>query len=148
MHRIRAGTTLRELTSIKQGYEFKPKKWDWFSRLLWRLLNKINAVEPHYGEIATFHFTKFHEDKLANYIIQATQENPDLYERPKDYCLIMGRKDFSELIDKEQEMARFSDLGTHRAYPIGYSGSYMSLPIHVVNTMEGFAVVPKMIIER
>jgi len=148
MHYIQAGTTIRESASIRQGYEFKPKSWGWFSKFLWRLLNKLNAVEPYYSEFATFHFTKFHEEKLANYIIQATHEAHDLYEHPKNYCLIMGRKDFSKLIDSEQEMLPYCDLGTCRAYPIGYRGSYMGLPIHVVNTMEGFAVVPKLFVEK
>lgn len=147
MHRIQAGFTKREVFSLRMGYEFKPKKWEWFAKLLWKILNKLGAMQPHLGEIATYHFHAFHEKKLADYIIETQQDLHKVCEDPEKYCLIMGRENFCDLMEENKPFKQFHLLGDHQAHPIGYNGRYMGLPVHVVNTMEGFAIIPKVIVE-
>lgn len=134
----------------EQGYEYKPKKWQWLTDILWKILNKLGAIRQHLGSVPYYEFRK-HEDNpdFLEYIHKAIRVE-EYYHRRGEYAVVMGIENYMLL---KRQMNQSSPWGYPptdfqiTAGPFGYRDKIFNIPIHVVTSLSGIAMIPKVIIE-
>jgi len=155
---IRFAQLTRSTAILKpEGYRFfKPKKYGWLARLLWRGLEKLHALEQYTTLIETYSYTQQNQEDLT----KAIMGHIDYLLRDgckiEDYAFIVGGETYYELTNtmlrNSANVMRFpagnirfnnyDDEGTRYVY------EFRGIPVHVVPNMSGIAAVPKVLIEK
>lgn len=125
-----------------------PKRWGAIAKLLWRVLHKLNALEPFSEKVTKWTYEPAQQDELHEIMLKAINEQPELAYNKKG-VFIIGEKTFQELVDapifRETMVFHTGPFGRHDPY----MGRQMyNVPIHIVPYMEGVALVPKVVIEQ
>jgi len=133
------------------GYHFLSEKAGWFARFLHRRLEKWGLLEPYMitEQQWTFYPEAREAKSLMDRILDAVDQYDILRIMDDEALIIMGTKDFRELAGcpEIRNYMRF-DVG-----PVGVNDPYRGrriagIPIHVIPNVEGFAVIPKVLVER
>lgn len=133
------------------GYHFLSEKAGWFARFLHARLKKWGLLEPYMITVTrwTFYPEAREAKPLMDRILDAVDQYDMLRVMDGEAVIIMGTKDFRELAGcPEIRNYMCFDVG-----PVGVNDSYRGrrvagIPIHVIPNVEGFAVVPKVLVER
>lgn len=150
-------------TFIKDAYDVKQtnsKVKNFFSKFLFNLLTKWGYLRQHYDDVTTevWDFTPSKQEKLADKVMEALREMDRYgysYPEPKDYAIIMGEHTFFEVI-KDSDYSTGPFFVKPVAFSVGtvyyqdpyYGRMAFNWNVHVVPGLEGFAFIPKAIIER
>lgn len=139
-----------DILKERQGYEYRPKRQKWLAKLCWFILNKLKAVHPHFGEVIRYTFHEYQQEKLTKLVFECLRErNFRDHENIDDYAFLIGREDFVALVREDENiLTQFIKLGPFPAGPLGYEGQIFGIMVHVVNNLSGFAIVPKVAIEK
>lgn len=134
----------------KERWEFKPKKYGWLARLLWRLLKKIDAVSQFYETYDVWTYTPEHSKLLTKEIHKHINGVLRYYmESPDDFVLVCGNSDFKELLNSPDFTNTIMvDTGPYAYRHSGQGFKVMGIPIHVVPWIEGYALLPKRLIDK
>ena len=124
------------------------KDASWFARMLWRILEKMKALDPYSETVRTWTYSKPQRQNLMEAIQLATYEFNALYNR--DAVLVIGGKDFAELTGSPAfcSMMRFDTGDFYYEDVDGFTKRILGVPVHVVPNMKGFAVIPKHIVVK
>jgi len=138
------------LVPEREGWEFEAAgRWAWLSRLCWAALRKLNAVKPHWGKRAVYKFQPIEHKKIADRILTAIDGRIRNHEDLNAYAIVMGQKDYHEFMYDEKRMVPLgSQTFTFNAGRFGYRDKIFDVPVHVVETISGVALIPKVAIEN
>ncbi len=130
------------------GWDYRPhKRLGWFTGALWWALGKLGGIGPHMG---TVHQWRFQGHVKNPDVLQAIYKAIDIepiYRRPNDYAVVMGIEDYMTMMGQRRDTMPTSGF-QFTAGPFGYRGETFGIPIHVVNTLQGIACIPKVVIEQ
>lgn len=146
--------TVKDYT--KERWEFKPKKYIRLANFLWKFLRKIDAVSNMFETYDVWTYTPEHNKLLTKEIHKHINGVLRYYmEKPDDFVLVCGNSDFKTLLHSPDFAKTISfDTGP---YVIGHKDDHpmaqpsytvMGIPIHVVPWIEGYALLPKRIIDK
>lgn len=134
---------------VHPTYTFKPIKYKWLSRLVWKFLLRVKAVHGGLAHpIKHFTYGDMEREKLSNYIRSAIFELMERGESTDNYALVIGAKDMQELLSTEMYGDYTVNSGSFGVNIRGEDYFYEKLPINVIATVSGFALIPKIIIEK
>ncbi len=147
---ILAGSMVRHFRKEEQGIEYKPHKHKWFTDLLWKLMNKMRVFRPYMENVPYYKFeVQESNPNILKFIFENIQVQ-DVYNRPKDYAVVMGIDDYMRLKQQTEDNNPYGMPNNgfeFSAGPFGYRDKVFNIPVHVVTTMSGIALIPKVIIE-
>lgn len=130
-------------------YEFKPTKYKWLASFMKRILFKINAIRPHYGEmIEVKSYGEPEAKKLNERVIQLIERSRYNNQAPKDLVLLMGVKSFDELMMSDSFFTDSMIFTSSVHYNNGYGPSIFGVDVCVIPDMEGEVIVEKKFIEK
>ena len=132
------------------GWDYEPVKLAILARAAWWLLTKLGAIKKRFG---TTRIYKFREPKASDSIneavFRAIKDRIRHDGLPEDYAVVMGHETFREMMRVTQDlMPMGSQVFQFRAGPFGYRGEMFNVPVHVIETVKGVALVPRVVIER
>ena len=129
-----------ELVSFAtSAYEFKPTgKLQWLQRLCWKFLHKRKALSIYHDTKTIF---KQHRVEPGIFLGKLTAMRRDIMHYFNANCtrLIIGAKDYCELMSCPEMNSRISFTATYRTGPATVAG----LKVEVVPWMEGFVILPE-----
>ena len=131
----------------KTPYKFLVKS-NWACRLAWRFLGWMKALEPYYATVDRWTYVPHEQKALHDAMMEAAQGDLRYIWEGKA-VFIVGGKTFSELTQSPV----FTQQMMFKTGPFGISDPYrgrhiFDIPIHVVPSMTGMALVPKVFIEE
>lgn len=148
----------------KTGYKVQvPVKYprlQWLADLLWRALHGMGALREHYHseQVRTFRYTEAHETEVRNAISEAAYLAGKSHLLMEDCAILIGNDDFCQMLqstDPQSTQAFNIMVRMNHAQYAGqwhdgprYQTTYYDLPVHVLPTMRGVIVVPRVLIER
>jgi hypothetical protein len=136
------------------GSKFK----DWLSSKLFDRLFKWKYLCEYFEDqvVETFDYTESKRKLITEKILEAIQNYKADYRdvTPDNYAVIMGESTFFEYLKEDRGNSPF--FGSPAAFmsnDIYYNDPYrgrqvVGFPIHVIPGLQGFALVPKAIIEK
>lgn len=140
-----------------EGYKFfKPKKYAWLARKLWRALEKLHALQPwfHKFEVATYGNTeqKNLSDAIFKQIDYILRDGRNI----EDFAIVVGGSTFNELTGMKMfqelsvplQMMRYYERRPENKGLYEYRYTYRGLYVHVNPYMEGIALIPRVILEE
>lgn len=148
---------------VKDAYEIRKMNHGlkgWISERIFNLLIKWGYLQPHFDEVATevWDFTPSKRKLLTDKILEAVQ---DLQYRGIDvnaldkYAIVMGESTFfTALKESDYHMGPFFvNPVAFRTESIYHQDPYygrraFGWDVHIVPGLEGFAFIPKVIIEK
>lgn len=136
------------------GSKFK----DWLSSKVFAYLRKNGYLREYFEDqvIETFDYTESKRKLLTEKILEAIQNQRVNYQdiTPDNYAVIMGESTFFEFLKEDRNNSPFFGRPeTFMSNDIYYNDPYygrraVGFPIHVIPGLQGFALVPKAIIEK
>lgn len=148
---------------IKNAYEVKKtnrRLKDWISEKFFNLLLKWGYLQQHFDDVETekWDFTPSKQKLLTDRIIEAVRdmEYSGIHVSDVDkYAIVMGESTFFEALKDSDAYTGpfFVDPVAFRTNTVYHHDSYYGRrafrwDVHVVPGLEGFAFIPKVIIER
>lgn len=131
---------------------------DWLSRKAFDQLRKWGYLQYYFENVVveTFDYNEYKRKLLTEKVLSAIQTYRYDYRKldSKDYAVIMGESTFFEYVRENKDNSPFfADTTSFMTDDIYYNDPYrgkriMNFQVHVVPAMEGFAIVPKAIIEK
>ena len=131
-------------------YKFLTPEAGWLLRQVWAFLNWVGVLEPYVARVTTWTYEPRAQKPLMYALMEAIQDTYLLDSLESgDGVIVMGPREWAELCKSPQ----FRDHTTFYAGPLERADPYrgrrvFDVPIHVVPNLSGFAVIPKVIIER
>lgn len=125
----------------------EPKRHAWLSRLCWKILHRLNALEMYSETVETFNYTKEDQKTLTKMVMSIGDFLWEAADDPERYVVICGAMEFQEAI-------RSPELHHALAFQIGPFGTnrpyrrMFNMDVHVVPYLSGIAVVPRVVIEK
>jgi hypothetical protein len=130
------------------GWDYEPVRHEWLANALWWGLQKIGAVRVR---MSTSKAYKLRDPKNAQSVVEAVAnaiKNADRFFYKRDsYAVIMGYETYRTLMNEQSQLMPMGGRAFEFAAQIGYNGRMFNVPVHVVETVKGVAVVPKVVIE-
>ncbi len=127
-----------------------PVKW-WLSRKLWSWLHKLGALAPYLYQDSYYVYGNEQREEIAKLIHRQVYSIVRRGHDPEGYCLIVGGKEFSEILKGVADLGQFMIVpggDVHYQIPGGYRGTVRGFPVHVVNDFSGVALVPRVMVEK
>lgn len=156
MQTVKEGETIHSLRFVREhmtvAYRETPykirkeiKRFGWLANLAWKLLHKLNALDIYSEKVTTWRYDEAKAKTLASKILEMREELARYYEEPGDWIVVMGGRDFMELMHSPHmnEVISFQVPINHRSPTREVAG----MTVHVVPYHAGMAVLPKSIIE-
>lgn len=150
-----------ERSIVKDAYEFvwadqgfKSKIASW----MFKQLLKRGYLKQHFHEMEyeVFDYTFKEREQLTDKILDVIKQQERAgygYPDPADYVIVMGERTFFETVKHSKidgpffiNPTAFSANPIHRSDPY-YGRQAFHWKVHVVPSMEGFAFIPKAIVE-
>lgn len=159
LHSARIKTSVfRKETPYVVKKETGRKVKDWVFNKLWSLFEKWGHIKQHFEdvEIETFDFTESKKKKITDRILEEIRKREEFHRdriMPDTHVVVIGEETFFEILsEKNNHSPFFSDFHTFLSNDVYYNDPYrgrrvMQFSCHVVNGMEGFAIIPKVIVE-
>jgi hypothetical protein len=136
-----------------EGWRMKSALKGWWrnklAALCWHILHKLHAVEAFQYSEKIYRYGDTEQGKVTDLILKSVDAVLRHRGVPEDYCIVLGAKEFSELM---------RDMPIHEGFtvPAGricrannvYRDEFRGLPVHVVPHLSGVAVLPKVIVEN
>lgn len=137
-----------------EGYYFREGTGSWFkdkiSLLCWRLLHKIGALRQFGYYEKLIRYNEPEQEKLTDLVHDSIIHilNRDL--DPDDFAIVVGAKEFSEIVGEAADFPSYITMPARTYYKggRGYRAEFENIPIHVVQSISGAAVIPKVLIEK
>lgn len=137
------------------GHTFK----DWVFNKMWPLFFKWGNVKQHieHTKIEIFDFTESKKKLVSERILEEMQKRQRYYDEhmmPDKYVIIMGEDTFFDIVDEKRDNSPFlGDTMSFMSNDLYYNDPYYgrrthNFSCHIVKGMQGFAFVPKVLIER
>lgn len=123
----------------------------WVANLLWSWLFKLGALGPYLHHTVYFRYGKEQREKIAELIHQQVYSIIRRGHEPEAYCLIVGGKEFAEIMKGVADLGQFMIVPSGTTYyqiPGGYRGEVRGFPVHVVNDFSGVALLPRVMVEK
>ena len=115
------------------------------ARFAWRMLGRLGALLPYSQRVETFTYTEADRDSLMQRFGSHFGNWIDRGNDPSNAVLIVGTEDMMDLRANVALMVgRWSQNSIQGYYRYHYDG----IPIHVVPGMQGWAFVPRILIEK
>lgn len=132
------------------GWDYKPVRWAWLAASAWWLLRKLGAVKTRMTTVKAYRFRAPEASKSINdAVFRAIKERVRHGGLANEYAVVMGHETFRDLMRDSQDLRPMgSQVFQFRAGPFGYRGEMFSVPVHVVETVKGVALIPRVIIEK
>lgn len=148
---VRMNTT--DVLMQPEGWRVKTAlKW-WPRRALaslcWYILHKLRAVDQYACTVKTYHYGDVASGKVRELVFESISEVLNRDENPSDYCIVIGGKEFAEIMSDEVCYRSFITVpsGEFSYRRNGYRTRYLDIPVHVVAGLTGVAAIPKVIVE-
>lgn len=125
-----------------------PKKHAWLARLLWRGLEKLNALEPYFSKVERHTYRETEQRRVDEAVFFAVDHLMRHGKNPDKYAIIMGAATFEELtgiLFRDYQQVPTGRFGFQTAD--GYKAEFRGLPVHVIPFAVGVSLVPKVLIE-
>ena len=131
----------------------EPEKHKWAARLAWSLLSKLKALKVKQETITTITYSSTDARTITNKIHRAILEMFERGLRREDVVLVIGGIDFDELVsiqvDYQHMEFPLSEVRFARESHGQYERmTYKGLIVQVIPSMKGFALIPRVVIER
>lgn len=134
---------------LMDGWDYEPQKHEWLAKALWWGLKKIGAVKVR---MSTSKVYKLRDPKNAQSVVEAVAnaiKNADqFFYKRHSYAVIMGYETYRNLMGEQSSLMPMGGRAFEFTTQIGYNGQMFGVPVHVVETVKGVAVVPKVVIEK
>lgn len=143
-----------ERIQLTPYFAFKePKKYKWVARLAWALLSKLKALRVKQETVTTITYSSTDAKTITNKIHRAILEMFERGLRREDVVLVIGGIDFDELVSIQVDYQ-------HMGFPLAEVSftreshgqyermTYKGLTVQVIPSMKGFALIPRVVIER
>jgi hypothetical protein len=132
----------------EQSYTIN-KPHDWLDRIILWAVSKRALLSPFFDltPIRTWTYTRDMRKQLTVDLVRELGDQLyDYGKRPQDYTLIVGRDYFRDLTFnmRPQDFVVYAGPIDHGGYQMRLDG----IPIHVVSTISGFGMIPKVLVER
>ena len=132
---------------------------DWIFDKLWTVFSKWGHISPFVDrvEIRTFDFTESKKQKVTDRIMEEINKRQMYFNESFDasnYVVIMGEETFFDMMgEKSMDSPFFAHDVSFMSNDVYYNDPYRGRRVynfscHVVRGMEGFAIVPKVLIEK
>ena len=131
---------------------------DWIFNKAWDIFNKWGNIEPHFDVVdtETFDFTESKKTLISDRILEEIHKRQKYHNdrvHPSTHVIVMGENTFFEIInDKNQNSPFFGKDITIMSNDFYYYDPYhgrrsFGFSCHVIKGMQGFAIIPKVMIE-
>jgi hypothetical protein len=130
------------------GWDYRRRaNLGWLTDVLWWALRKLGAIHPHMGVVHQWRFQGKVKDPDVLKAIYEAVDIEMVHRRPGEYAVVMGIEDYTSLMHQSRDNMPPQGFA-FTAGPFGYRGETFGIPVHVVNTMQGIAAIPRVIIEQ
>lgn len=130
------------------GWDYEPVRHAWMAKALWWGLNKLGAVKVRMSTAKTY---KLRDPRNAQSVVEAVAnaiKNADRFFYKRDsYAVIMGHETYRTLMKEQSPLMPMGGRAFEFTAELGYNGRIFNVPVHVVETVKGVAVVPRVVIE-
>ncbi len=140
------------------------KRTKWLASLCWKILHKIGGLTPFSETVQVLEYRPADKAKVRERVLDAIHGIIDFWNDDLEkFAIVMGAADFYELRQSTSVAGstRFSvEAGPYRVITkdrngdlydedqrFRYKAKTFDLPVHVVHTLSGVAVIPKVLIE-
>lgn len=131
------------------GWDYDPKNHKWLADVLWWALGKIGALKARHSTHKAYRLRPPRNTQTVIEAVSRAIKNADrFYHERGSYALIMGHETYRELMREQAPLMPMGGRSFEFVAEIGYNGRIMGVPVHVVETVKGVAVVPKVVIEK
>lgn len=131
------------------GYDFEPTKHKWLANIFWKALTRLGALKQRYGTEKTY---KLRDPKNAQSVVDAVanalRNAERFFHRPGEYAVVMGHETYRDLMREQSPLMPMGGRSFEFVAGVGYNGRIFNVPVHVVETVKGVAVIPKIVIEK
>jgi hypothetical protein len=132
------------------GWDYEPAKFKPIARLAWWFLEKTGAVKRRFATSKVYRFREPKASKDINEaVFLAIKDRIRHGGLADDYAVIMGHETFRDLMQvRDGLLPMGSQSFRFSAGPFSYRGEMFNVPVHVVETVKGVALIPRVIIEK
>lgn len=136
-----------------QGWRMAAKPLTcWYKRILadfcYNMLIKLKATEEFHYEEQNYRFEYYAEKEITELLSQEITSILYDLKNIESYALVIGQKEYFELVNSKVLNAADLTIHTKIVSHSGYKGTIWNIPIHVVSTLSGHALIPKVFIEK
>ena len=139
----------RQSLHRQEGWELK-KTAAPISRFLWWCLERLGAITPC---LQTYYAYTFRppakSDTILGAVNNALRDRVRSYGDTKKYAVLMGYEDYLTYINETRDLMPIGDQTLRfNVGPFSYRGAVFNMPVHVVESIKGVALVPKVAVEE
>jgi len=152
-------TSFKKETPYVVTRKVNNKYKDWIFEHIFKLFQKWGHIKPYMEDVVIekFDFAPSKKKLITDKIIEEMNKRENyFYDRlnPSNHIVIMGEHTFFEIVQERRDNNSpfFGDNTTFMSNDIYYNDAYsgrrvMNFQCHIVRGMQGFAFVPRVIVE-
>lgn len=134
-----------ERIPIHNGWTLSKKAKCWYlAKFCWWILRKIKGLAPVIYDDVKYHRTRFNGQDIIEKIFKANRQLQIFALNPDKYVLILGAQTFAEMINTNPDIRHQFQFEAE----IEYTGRLYLTKVHVIPDLEGFAMIPKVVLEE
>lgn len=143
-----------QIIDYPEGYKIRSRTGsqikDTIAKWMWRALLRMRALEPFGVPMKRIRYGEAEQEKVSDLIHDQLIHLLDRDQDPEDYALLVGAKEFAEIIGDPMDFCQHITVPARTYFRMrdGYKAEFDGIPIHVVQSMSGAVVVPKVLIEK
>jgi hypothetical protein len=119
------------------------------AEMCWHILNKLGAVSQFMYSEKVYTYGIKEQKEITAELFEMVGAILDGNERVEDYCIVLGGKEFGELMGCYESFELVTvPMGDVWYQRDGYKARFQGIPIHVVPSVSGAAAIPKVIVEK